>query len=295
MFDLGMTLVDEHEHPFAHVPQALTAISGFKTAGGKPLRTCLVSDFTMATPPATAKKVRPIFEQYLEILDRTGLRSFFEPVDRRVTLSTHANATKPDRAVFETAVRRLRVRAGLDECLLITENRDHVAAARTKLKMHALQFGAASAGSFDFDDWSQAPAMVAHAIDPRHRSNLHAAVGAFLGADDVEVSTVEGDATAGSVTASGRVWFPVSVPEVGEAPVHVAVPVRGTVHVGASGRLRSDVPAPTDADVDEAASFARSLAVNGQIGGANSPGATHAIEVDESGRRRLVRKRFSAI
>jgi FMN phosphatase YigB (HAD superfamily) len=85
----------------------------------------------MATPPITPKKIRPLFEEYLEVLDQTGLRPLFEPVERRVTLSTHANAFKPDRAMFETALRRLRVRATLDECLLITENTAHIKAART--------------------------------------------------------------------------------------------------------------------------------------------------------------------
>ena len=117
MFDLGLTLIDERNRPFNHVPEALTAISRFTTSDKKPLRCCLVSDFTMATPPVTTKKVRSLFEQYLEVLNQTGLRSFFEPVDRRVTLSTHANALKPDRAVFEMALHRLRVRATLEECL----------------------------------------------------------------------------------------------------------------------------------------------------------------------------------
>ena len=37
MFDLGLTLVDNDVRPFAHVEDALTAISNFKTADGKPL------------------------------------------------------------------------------------------------------------------------------------------------------------------------------------------------------------------------------------------------------------------
>lgn len=166
MFDLGLTLIDEQNRPFAHVPEAVTAISKLKTSDRKPLQCCLVSDFTMATPPVTPKKIRPRFEEYLEVLDQTGLRPLFEPVDRRVTLSTHANAFKPDRAVFETALRRLRSRATLDECVLITENTAHIKAARTTLRMQALQFSATSSQPFDFDDWAQAPAMVARLVNP---------------------------------------------------------------------------------------------------------------------------------
>jgi hypothetical protein len=298
MFDLGLTLIDEQNRPFDHVAEALTAISKFKTADKKALRCCLVSDFTMATPPVTPKKVRPLFAEYLEVLDGTGLRPLFEPVDRRVTLSTHANALKPARAVFEMALKRLRVTATLEECLFITENTAHIKAARTTLRMKTLQFSSTGSPPFDFDDWAQAPALVAHAVDPSHGTNVHAAVEMFLTAKGVEVTSLEGGA-AGTFNAAGSVLHPVSVPDVvsGE-PVHVAVPVRGEVTIDSRGTIRSDVSSPTDDDVAEASDFVGSLAAHGQIATAGAPkaaGATHEIEVDDTGRRRLVRKRFSAL
>jgi hypothetical protein len=299
MFDLGLTLIDEHNRPFDHVPEALAAIAKFKTSDGKMLRSCLVSDFTMATPPVTPTKVRHIFEEYLDVLDQTGLRPLFEPVQRRVTLSTHADAQKPERAVFETALRRLRLRATLDECLFVTENKAHIKAARTKLGMKALQFSPTASRPFDFADWAQAPALVAHLVDPKRKPNLHAAVEMFLTANGVEVTNLETAGTAGSFEASGRVWSPVSVPAVGSRkPVHIAVPVHGVVTVGSKGALRSKMSSPTDEDVSEASSFAASLAAHGQIakaGASRAAGATHEIEVDDSGRQRLVRKRYSAV
>src|SRR5262249_17212025 len=84
MFDLGLTLKDANNRPFPHVKEALTAISSFKTADGKRLSSCLVSDFTMPDPPATPAKIDAIFKQYLAVLDATGLRPFFEPVKKRV-------------------------------------------------------------------------------------------------------------------------------------------------------------------------------------------------------------------
>jgi hypothetical protein len=66
-----------------------------------------------------------IFDEYLKLLEQFGLRAFFEPVDRRVTLSTHAAANKPDRRVFEKAIARLGVSAALTDCLFITENVSH--------------------------------------------------------------------------------------------------------------------------------------------------------------------------
>jgi hypothetical protein len=82
MFDLGNTLVDDAGHPFAHVVRALPAIMSMRSAGGKALATCLVSDFTLTAPPATAAKVKPLFAQYLALLDATGLWPLFEPVAR---------------------------------------------------------------------------------------------------------------------------------------------------------------------------------------------------------------------
>ncbi|WP_448642454.1 HAD family hydrolase [Geodermatophilus sp. URMC 63] len=157
LLDLGGTLVDG-ERPLPHVVEALKAIAELDGSTGAPLQIALVSDFYPADPPTPAG-VQARFDEYLVILDRTGLRWLFEPVDRRVTLSTHAGVRKPDRRVYELALRRLGTSGGLTDCLSITENVDHVAACRA-LGMQALQFGV------DFDDWSQAPALVRRMIDP---------------------------------------------------------------------------------------------------------------------------------
>ncbi len=298
MYELGMTLVDEHHRPFEHVREALITVSGFKTADAKPLRSCLVSDFTMATPPVTAVKVRALFQQYLDVLDQTGLRPLFEPVQRRVTLSTHANALKPDRLVFEKALSRLRVRASLEECLLITENGAHINAARNELHMQALQFRSPQSQVFDFDDWSRAPALIAHLVGGANVANTHAAIRTYLGARGVELSNIE-HADTNAFKVSGEAWSPVSVPvAAGEDVLHVAVPVHGEVTVGPNGELRSNVPAPTQEQILEAASFVRSLATHGQIaslGGTSGSSATHDVVVDDAGRHRLVRKRFNAV
>src|SRR5262249_560641 len=140
MFDLGLTLIDEDRRPFAHVKDALSAISDLKTADGNPLNTCLVSDFTMPEPPVTAAKIIVLFNEYLAIRDQTGLRPLFEPVDKRVTLSTHAGVQKPDRAIFEKALLRLSSNATLRECLFITEDAGHIAKARDDLHMKTLKF-----------------------------------------------------------------------------------------------------------------------------------------------------------
>lgn len=295
-FDLGMTLIDGDNKPFAHVVDALTAISSFKATDGKPLRSCLVSDFTLATPPVT---VTALFNQYLETLDRTGLRPFFEPVKKRVTLSTHAGVLKPDRKIFEKALQRLGVDLPFEECLLVTENASHIDHVRGTLHMNGLRFRAAGSSAFDFDDWADAPALIANLVAPHHVANSHAAIKAYLAARGVDLLTSEPAETPGAMKLSGRVWSPISVPGFDELQgVHVAIPVEGEVVRGPKGEVRTvALNQPSAEQVSEASSYVRSLATHGQIAGgaAKRPSAaTHEIETDEKGNRRLVRKRFTA-
>jgi hypothetical protein len=294
MFDLGQTLVDASGQPFPHVRTALAAIAGFKTADGRPLRSCLVSDFTMPAPPVKRGAVQDLFADYLALLDGTGLRPDFEPVARRVTLSTQAGARKPDAAVFEKALSRLHVKAALDECLLVTENARHIAAARKALGMQGLQFRSPASARFDFDDWSQAPALIAQRVG--RPANVSLAVQSHLAAQGVEADAPAVDAGDGPWTVSGRSWQPVDLPGLGL--VHVSVPVRGQVRRAASGALTASLDTPSAEDVAEAREFARSLAVRRQIctDGRDAPhAASHALETDSEGRRRLVRRRFVSL
>ncbi|MFN7923168.1 MAG: hypothetical protein U0Q16_23910 [Bryobacteraceae bacterium] len=224
MFDLGDTLIDASHHPFPHVTDALAAVAS------QGLQSCLVSDFDMSLTPAKA------MEAYVAVLESAGLRSLFEPVNKRVTLSNHAGVLKPGKKIFTKALARLGAAATpLTDCLFVTENADHIDKARNKLHMQTLQFGV------DFTDWSQFPALI----------------------------------------PSGPAMVPITVP--------------GHEHLGT---LLVEVPTATREHVEEARSYVAGLAARGQIEGA--PGVrgarpTHAIETDEAGNRRLVRKGFSLL
>lgn len=64
-----------------------------------------------------------------------------------------------------------------------------------------------------------------------------------------------------------------------------------------SKRARKNQSA-TEADRQEEAHFLETLEANKQVSrqpGALPPGATHQVECDESGKERVVRKRFSAL
>jgi phosphoglycolate phosphatase-like HAD superfamily hydrolase len=300
MFDLGMTLIDDALHLFSHVEDALAVVSNFETADDEPLRSCLVSDFKMPAPPGNTAKITELFHEYLEILDQAGLRIFFEPVEERVTLSTHAGVHKPDRRIFETALQRLGVAVPLDDCLLITENAAHIEAARTTFNMKTLQFRSTGSAQFDFDSWADAPALIANLVAPQQPANMHGAIKAHLAAQGVDLVKAEPAGSSGTMKFVGQVWSPISVPGHHNLQnVQVPIQVEGEVIRGPKGQVRSFVPLQPSADqLAEATSFVRSLATHGQIAGqaaARSLGAaTHEIETDKLGNRRLVRKRFSA-
>jgi hypothetical protein len=295
MFDLGMTLVDAELHPFPHVTDAFTAIADFKTGDGKPLRSCLVSDFTMPTQPVTDAKIAALFEEYLAILNQTGLRRFFEPVNERVTLSCHAGVTKPNAKIFKKALERLGAMVPLQDCLLITEDASHVDEARTTLKMKALQFRSAASSQFDFDDWAEAPALIANLVAPHQIANTQAAIKAHLAAQDINLLHSEPGIAPDTLRFSGQIWLPISVPGFKDLEnVQVEIPVKGEIRLGPKGAVSSVTPTqPSPEMMAEVTSYVRSLATHGRIASdpaKRGPGTTHTIETDERGNRRLVRQ-----
>ena len=148
LLDLGNTLVRDGQL-FPHVVDALQSLAQMETAGSL-LATCLVSDYLMADPIDDSACIAALFDEYVAILEGLGLLPFFEPVEERVTLSTHAGVRKPDRRVFELAIERSGTGVALDECIFVTEHKGHVTAARA-LGMVALRFDPDSA-SADFRD-----------------------------------------------------------------------------------------------------------------------------------------------
>ena len=159
LLDLGDTLIDTQNanKPFPGVQEALAELQKLETSDHTPLVLCLVSDFTMPEPRTDAA-IAAAFVDYLDILDQTGLRPFFEPVNERITLSTHVGYNKPDARMFQAALERARINAPLTEALFITEHAGHIKACREKLHMKALQFGV------DVQTWSAAPLLIAQAI-----------------------------------------------------------------------------------------------------------------------------------
>jgi hypothetical protein len=135
IFDLGDTL----EHNDVLLPGAremLTRVGELRDDDGNVPALCLVSNFFRPTDsdPLTAIQAR-----YYALLDTLGIRSFFEPVTERVTLSSEVGVEKPAREIFERAIAKVDAHLELHHAVFITENPEHIAAAR-QLGMMAIHF-----------------------------------------------------------------------------------------------------------------------------------------------------------
>lgn len=288
MLDLGDTLVHEGA-ALPHAAEALEVLAKFTTAGGKPLAICLVSDYTL---PAAPGEVQADFKEYLTLLEGFGLRSYFEPVDKRVTLSTHAGVYKPDRRIFELAIKRLGLKAKLSECLFITEEKTHIAAA-SDLGMATLTFGTPKG----FTDWAEGPLLVAGKITGLAAANIARALPVWLAANHGLLFAegpgnlvVDGD----RILAKVQQPWPLPASDFGEDNLFVPVQTTVKFRLDASGRVRSfDKKDPPADQVAEAVQEAKNSRARKEI--ATSPGERRVKQfvTDPQGRRVLRRMRFS--
>ena len=132
--------------------------------------------------------------------------------------------------------------------------------------------------------------------------NAHAAITKHLAEHKVELDTAKPDAKSGETHVTGRVWHSAKIPgfeQLGQ--VNVELPVVGRVKVGRNGKVETvALSKPSHEDIEEARSYAASLAANGDIEGVTgkTPSAgpsTHRLEDGPDGQRRLTRKGFSAV
>ncbi len=135
LFDLVRTL----EYNDVLLPgsiETLEAIRSLHDSDGTPVGMGLVSDFDM---PQATTDVPIIRQSYLAILNRLGIRHFFEPAERCVTLSTDVGVFKPDQRIFRAAVDRFDPGLPFASVLFVTENYGHASAARA-LGMRVIHF-----------------------------------------------------------------------------------------------------------------------------------------------------------
>ena len=135
LFDLGKTLEDQ-DVLLPGARQTLQAIQEMRDHSGEAVALALVSDFDMPDDP---EQIPIIQQQYYEILEGLGIRSFFEPVADRVTLSSEVGIFKPDEKIFRAVIEKLNEGLSFGDVVFVTENWEHVIATR-RLGMSAIHF-----------------------------------------------------------------------------------------------------------------------------------------------------------
>jgi FMN phosphatase YigB (HAD superfamily) len=297
LFDLGETLI-HGDQPFPHVITALRAISQFHTEENKPLILGLVSDFLSAEPPVTETKIAAREKEYQKILEGAGLREFFEPFSSRVTLSTRAGVNKPDRRIFELAIQRSETGASLSECSFVTENADHLSKCK-EFGMRPVRFGSGPGITPAFSDWADAAATFAVLVNPESENNRALANVATLDARYNLVDFKPSGRTGGrEIKGRAKQLVPINDPKLGElSGLYVELPSDVTVMFDQKGLIEDVAATPPDADeVADVSNYVLSLARTKAIAQPGQParGATHFVEKDSAGRRRLVRRGYRA-
>jgi len=296
-FDVGETLI-HNGLPFAGVVTALTAMAGFETVEAQALIMGIVSDYHAPIPP-TEEKVAALEEQYQnQVLGPSGLAGFFKPFESRVTISSRAGVRKPERRIFEVAIERTGSRASLSECSFVTENTTHL----EKCKEHGItpvRFGPAVSGMAGFENWADAPAVIAGLVSPGHAGNLSAAAAAALATRHGLVGFTATATVGRSIHGRANQLVQLKDPRLGSLNgIYVERPSEVTVDFGPDGRVAEVVATvPNPDEVADAVNFVSSLIKSGRLAVPGQPapsfGVTHVVESDSEGRPRLVRQRYS--
>ena len=294
--DVGETLIHDGQ-TFPGVTDALELIGELVDKDGARMTLGVISDYHLSNPRVEADIVALETRFRDEVLTPAGLTGFFLPFDNRVTLSSRAGVFKPDRRIFEEALRRSGTSADFSDCVFITENEDHLRKCQS-FGMVPIHFGPAIAGMASFQAWIDAPSLIARLLTPGELNNAALAIAPVLAARDVVgFSPTSGDGNV--IVGHGKQLVQLKDPGLGELDgIFVEQPARVELEFGSDGHLTHVTAAADKEDVSESLTFVRGLLHARKISGQGlktEGGVTHAVALDPDGRRRLVRQRYSMI
>ena len=146
LFDLGKTLEDQ-DVLLPGARETPQAIQEMRDQSGEAVALALVSDFDM---PDDSEQIPIIRQRYYEILEALSIRSFFEPVADRVTLSSEVGVFKPDEKIFRAVIEKINEGLCFGDVVFVTENREHVIESR-RLGMSAIHFKGPGQNAGDVD------------------------------------------------------------------------------------------------------------------------------------------------
>jgi|SRR5215208_68131 len=133
LFDLGNTLeikIDGHSALREHAIETLKEIQNMRDINDQQLVLGLASDFFPASNKEELKQRRL---EYYNILEQLQIKSFFEPVDENVTLSSEVPETKSEN--LEKFVQKVIKKIGnnnnisFNDIIFITEFKPHIDSA----------------------------------------------------------------------------------------------------------------------------------------------------------------------
>ncbi len=294
--DVVESLIDVSK-PVPAVLDGLKTIAQLKTASGSPLLLGIVTNYVLPTQPVTEAKIVAIETQYRRaVLDPSGLANLFDPFETKVTISSRAGLSLPNRGVFENALVRLHSSAALDECLFITNEASHLA-EYNRYGMIPIRFGSAVPGIHCFTNWCDAPLLLANIMTPNDMQNIAIAIAPALVAHHGLKAFVSTDIHENLIHGRANQLLQLNDPRLGALDgIYVECPAEVTVEItskGTIGKVQTAEPNPDE--VSDAVNFVHTLIQGGRIANqGDSKGTTHTVQMDASGRQVLIRQRYAA-
>jgi FMN phosphatase YigB (HAD superfamily) len=123
LFDVGNILEYKWGDKDVLMPDALDLLSTIQDLhdnNGERLELGLVSNWYPDRDPV----------KYYKLLQDLSIDNFFKPFSQKVTLSTEVGVEKPDEKIFRTAIDKLQKDLPYRNVFFITEEKDHIIAAR---------------------------------------------------------------------------------------------------------------------------------------------------------------------
>jgi FMN phosphatase YigB (HAD superfamily) len=128
LFDLGKTL--EHNGELREdAIETLEQIKELEDINNQSLILGLASDFF---PASNEEELKQRKHEYYSILDQLQIKSFFEPIDKNITLSSEVGETKSEnpRKFYQTVIDKIG-NTSFNELIFITEFKPHIDSANT--------------------------------------------------------------------------------------------------------------------------------------------------------------------
>ena len=129
LFDLGKTL-EFNGGLLPGAKELLSTIKEMHVPNGNSFALGLVSDYDNFAEGMRLIDVKRLQLEYYDNLHILGISPYFEPLYKHVTLSTEVGVRKPDKKIFRAAVDGIEKDLPFENVLFITEDPNHISAAR---------------------------------------------------------------------------------------------------------------------------------------------------------------------